>query len=754
MFPSLLWGQQYAIMGYVKHAQTGEPIPFANLFLEEEGRGTVTDENGFFQLTKVATHQVTISVTYLSCLPKQVELEVQEDTTVAIFLNENTNQLTEVLVADRKATSLQASEQINRDELEQQASKKLAEVLESVVGVSNLKTGANVAKPVIHGLFGSRIAILNNGVIQEGQQWGDDHSPAVDPLFADQITVIKGVSALAYQGSTLGGLIKLNPKKIAKQKGITGRTSYFFNTNGLGHGLHAQVQQYTPVLAWKIAGTLKKNGDQSTSNYFLNNTGTEEANIAIQLERSFGEKWHHQLYFSSFNTRLGILRGTHIGNTTDLTSALSRSEPFFTEPDFSYEIAAPRQEVNHHLWKWHSSYWFNDRTWLEMTYSGQWDSRKEFDVRRGGRSDKPSLDLSQVSHFVEAKYQQIFSDYCTIKAGVQHTNTSNKNDAGTGILPLIPDYLRYKIGAFAVAQAATKHWSLEFGARYDFVLQNVAAISRDLPRRILRYQNPFHQFSAAVGVQYQPNKTWSIQYNLGYASRPPSINELYSNGLHQGLASMEIGDPNLEVEQGIKTTLGAKVNLLKSWSIEALAYYQHLDNFIYLSPTNELELTIRGAFPVFHYTQTEAQIFGLDLQSTYNISKNWRLEAKYSYLRGNDLTEKMPLIDMPANNLQAAIHYQLQTLGPLEKFECSLEVQHVFRQNHLLLEQDFVASPSAYTLLDAKVSANYPLKKGQLKFYVQGENLLNVAYRDYLNRQRYFADDLGINITVGATWTF
>ena len=79
----------------------------------------------------------------------------------------------------------------------------------------------------------------------------------------------------------------------------------------------------------------------------------------MQLEKSFSERWHSSLYISSFNTRLGVLRGSHISNLTDLEAALERDVPFFTEPDFTYTIEAPFQKVNHHLLKLQSKYFIN-----------------------------------------------------------------------------------------------------------------------------------------------------------------------------------------------------------------------------------------------------------------------------------------------------------------------------------------------------------------------------------------------------------
>jgi len=183
----------------------------------------------------------------------------------------------------------------------------------------------------------------------------------------------------------------------------------------LGNGLNLALQQYSKLLAWRVVGTLKKSGDNRTSKYFLRNTGNQEANVALQFDKSWNKKWYSDLYFSSFNAELGVLRGSHIGNLTDLKEALEREVPFFTEDEFSYSISSPYQKVNHHLLKFHTKYSISEKQWFDITYAGQYNLRKEFDVRRSGRSDIPALSLKQVSNFIEVKYQKLL----TKKLGIQ-----------------------------------------------------------------------------------------------------------------------------------------------------------------------------------------------------------------------------------------------------------------------------------------------------------------------------------------------
>ncbi len=740
----------FRLNGQVLDSGTGLPLEFVNLQLTETLAGTTTDSTGHFEFQDLCHGDYHLVLSHIGCQSQKIFVHLHSDTSLSLTLDHTVNDLHYIEVTGKSATSSTLRlETISEQDITDNAHENLSNMLESIVGVSTLKNGSGISKPVVHGLYGNRLTILNNGIAQSGQQWGNDHSPEIDPLVANKIKVIKGTSALEYVGGNLGSIVMIEPKKIIREPHLHGRVGYFFESNGLGNGLNVQMQKYAPSVAWKINGTLKKSGDKKTPNYFLNNTGSQEANFALQLEKSFNDHFSYDLYASTFNTELGVLRGSHISNTTNLEEALSRDVPFYTEETFSYQIDAPKQKVNHHLLKLHSKYFLDEEQWIDITLAGQLNDRKEFDIRRGGRTDTPALSLLQTSIFAELKYQREL-ELWKIKSGIQYNNTNNSNTPGTGILPLVPDYLSNEIGTFFILSRVRNKSLFDIGLRYNFILQDVATISRTLPREIIRYENIFHNVNSSLGYTYTFSKNQALTANVGFGMRNPAINELYSSGLHQGVSSIEEGDVNLKTEEAIKGILEYKSKLSSKISFEALFFYQRINDYIFLNPQDEIRLTIRGAFPVFKYEQTNAEIYGLDFASRIAFSKSLFTDLKYSFIRGNDLSNSLPLVNIPANNLSANLVYQLdKTINinnkQLENFEFEINGQYVFEQANLLPEQDFVAVPNAYTLLGMKLSSDLQLKRVRLRLIAKVDNLLNTTYRDYLNRQRYFADDLGIN---------
>lgn len=748
------------VSGRVKDLSTGAVISNASILLSETRsviapEGVVTDRFGVFNLSPICPGKYHFTLSHVGCKTQDIWLDVIGDTLMTLFLDHQGLLLNEVdILSQRSSDSSKTSESLTLDNIDQKANNVLALMLEQMSGVSTIKNGNGISKPLIDGLFGNRLSVLNNGITQSGQQWGMDHAPEIDPLIANRIIIVRGVRSLEYQGNSLGTVVLVEPGRVGTNSNLNGSGRYFFETNGRGSGLNIILQKFTKKLAWRAAGTVKKNGDHHTARYYLRNTGSREANASIQLEKYWSKNWFSELYVSSFNTELGVLRGSHIGNLTDLQSALQRDIPFYTVDEFSYSIAAPRQQVSHRLLKFHNKFMINDKQWIDLTYASQYNLRKEFDVRRNGGSDIPALRLDQTSNFMEGKYHGFLKNNYELETGFQYNGVGNKNSPETGILPLIPDYKSLEYGFFTIVSKVFNLTTFDLGTRFDWKKRNVATISTTLPREIIRYQDSYKNINLMGGVNHVFTKNWRISYNIGQLYRNPEVNELYSNGLHQGVSGIESGDPTLQVERSIKNTLSLHGKLKSKLSLDASFYIQHIDNYIFLNPQDEIRLTIRGAFPVFAYEQTDARLLGYNVTTIYQATKRIKITGNYSYLDGFDKSNTMPLVYMAPNNLYTSLNYQIPEVLGLKNMELEINSRFVFEQKNILLSQDFLAPPASYNLLGFKISADKNFKTLRLKFFIRAENALNTSYREYLNRQRYFADDLGLNIITGLKVSF
>lgn len=746
---------EVVVQGTIFDEHSAEPIQFANVFFEESRQGAVSDELGRFRLIDLCPGKYHMVVSHVGCETMRTFIQISSDTSVRIELDHGSHLLHEIAIRGHHSEEgSQERHTLDKENITENSEDNLAGILESIAGVDQIKTGNTISKPVVHGLSGNRLLILNNGITQAGQQWGADHAPAIDPLQAGRITAVKGVSAVEYQGASLGGVVLIEPGAIDRDPHLHSDLSYFFHSNGRGHGLHTSTSRYNERLAWKLNTTIKKSGDLKTPNYFLTNTGKEEANASLQFERQIGQKVKAKVYLSSFNSRLAILRGSHIGNLNDLQQAILREEPFFTQDTFSYNIQAPNQEVNHHLGKAHVKVIMNDSVWIDLSVAVQENRRREFDVRRSGRTEIPALSLNMQSAFLEGKFRAKIHEKWLLKSGMQYMRKDNVNEANTGILPLIPDYISDHTGAFTVASYKTDSFAFELGARFDVEDRRVVTISQELPRRLVRYSNTYLNFNTGAGLHMDLNDIIGWSYNLGFSSRNPEVNELYSNGLHQGVSGYEIGDPDLISERSFKQTFNILLNLNDRLVVEGLGYLQFVNDYIYLNPENRSVLTIRGAFPVFRYRQTDVRIYGFDLVATHDLNRYSRFLLKYAHIKGTDLNRNVGLVNLPSNKITSRLSFQVPRFFGFENIEFNISDKYVFRQTNIQPWQDFLAVPDAYNLINAELVVERQWKNRRMKLWVRSSNLTNAQYREYLNRLRYFADETGMNIVAGAQLSF
>ncbi|MFW6257272.1 MAG: carboxypeptidase-like regulatory domain-containing protein, partial [Prolixibacteraceae bacterium] len=404
LLPLLLTAQpcKYTFSGQVFDQSTGIALPFATVFLEEVQKGAVTDSAGFFEIPKLCRGEYKFRISHVGCETLRGKINLKDDKYLVIHLNHFTEFLNEVVIHGKKeGNNTRIGSSVPQQTINENSNKNVADILKTIQGVNVLKSGTGISKPVIHGLYGNRIGIINNGIVHSGQQWGNDHAPEIDPFAADHLAVVKGTSALQYAGGTLGGLILADTKSITDDRRVTGNVNYIGETNGLGNTVNTQLEKAGSLVDWRFTGTFKLKGDQKTPDYFLTNTGKRESNASLQMEKMWNEQWNSEFYYSLFSTETGILRGSHIGNLTDLKEALQRDIPFYTKNNFSYQINAPSQNVKHHLLKLNTKYQSGENSFWEFTYGGQINDRKEFDVRRSGRSGIPALSLYQIDHSLQ-----------------------------------------------------------------------------------------------------------------------------------------------------------------------------------------------------------------------------------------------------------------------------------------------------------------------------------------------------------------
>ncbi len=770
----------YTFLGELDDFHDGTPIVSATIYIKEKDKYLVSDFDGKFKIENLCSGPLTLTISHVGCETKTVSYTINGDFFEKILIEHHVEELDEISVSGnltKKETSTAQESVIKANTLKKYSSLNLGDALKEVAGVSSINTGNTIVKQMINGMHSSRLLILNNDVRLQDQEWGIEHAPNIDINSASQISVIKGSGALAYVGDAIGDVIVINPDRTFLKDTLFGNTILSGQSNGRGFSLSSSLNKFTKK-GWfaSVQASLKRYGDFEAPDYVLTNTGLDSKGFSLRGgKRTFESGF--EVYYSYINNNIGILRSAHTGNGGDLANAINAPRPFIIN-DFSYNINPPRQEVTHHLMKAEYFKRFKNFGKIDIQYDYQNNQRFEFDIRRGERSSIPAVDLNLQTHTLLADVIMDANLDRKVKFGLMGRYQDNFADPDTGVRRLIPDYDKYDFGTYL-----TTEWNLnedvivDFGVRYDFNRIDAKKfyitsrweergydedfadlVIEDFGTQLLT--NPvfnYHNFSASAGLKYSLNAKSYLLGNYSLSSRPPNPSELFSDGLHHAAARFEFGD--LRISKEVSNRISSTYSYNSSdFTLLVDAYFNFIKDFIYQRPSGESEITNRGEFVAWEFVQSNTQIFGVDVAASYKLSDRISLDNKTSFIKGYDQTDDIPLIDMPPFSTINGITY---TNADWNNFKINLKSEWVFEQNEfpdfnfeifdptrnedVLL--DISTPPSAYHLLHlySEITVNTS-KKTNLNIALSINNLFDTNYRAYLNRLRYFADDLGRNV--------
>jgi iron complex outermembrane recepter protein len=738
---------KYTINGHVVDKELNTSLNNATISITELNKTTISDIEGNFNFTNLCSGWYTISVTHIGCVTTTQKIQIkQADAHVDILLMHDFKEEKAALITalqDKKSSGFKVS--ISGKSLDASKGGTLTEIMQKLNGVSLLQTGNTISKPVIHGLFGSRVLLINNEVRQEGQQWGNEHSPELDPFLANKIEVIKGVDELQYGSDAIGGVIVVSPKTLIglKQNNSSMYTGY--NTNNKMYYGSAIIERKTNKnINFRIQSTIKKAANTSTPDYKLNNTAFNEINNSITILKQHKQN-NVEVFVSNFNTNLGVFKGAHIGNITDLNTAIANSSPNIVYLNQNtYNIDRPKQQVNHFLAK--LKYVNNKK--LTANFNLQHNNRKEFDIVRNSNTKTPQLNLNilTLNQTIQYEHQKIKNSNGNI--GLNVTQQFNSYEGRY----IIPNYTAMQIGLFAIQKWKKPHWEYQAGVRSDVKWIN----TRRLRNNGTELNYNFNYKTLAVSGNIIHNITNHLKSNIAasISSRAPYVNELLSNGIHHGTATYEQGNLLLKTEQALFLNWNWEYNSHNQlWKIDASIHQNLIKNYIYqqAKPTEPV-LTIAGAFPKLVWQQTNASLSGIDISQQFNISKKINILQKASYLYARNLILKDYLIGIPPFQLNQTVNFNAFSLFKKTTTNIAINGLTVATQKQLpqnfLPEFDYKAAPGGYTIFGIEIMNSFLIKQKESTVQVGVTNLTNKRYRNYLNAFRYFTDETGRNFFI------
>ena len=774
------------IAGTVFDKDSNLPIPFATIQVLNSDIGTSSDEKGNFILKGICDDVVDFEVRFLGFKtvvhqhdfgdPNQVEQRHR------VYLVSDQKQLESVVVEGQAVVGdLQSMtvNQIDKSRLTSKTTQSLASAIGDIQGVTFTSLGSNVQLPVIHGLYGNRVLVVNNGVKHGFQNWGTENAPEIDITSAENIAVLKGAAGVRYGPEALGGVVVLEASSLELSQKAYGGFSTGYQTNGKGYHATAHVGSGSEKFSFHVGGNYRRIGDRSTPDYLLYNTGMEEYSANIGLRYKLPQ-WDFKAYYSYVAQELGILRPSVARSLELFAEIVAAPEPILMR-DFSYDIQEPSQSTGHHLAKIELD-WLSNFGKFKLLMSQQINHRKEYDVRRNAQLPIIDLTLGTSDNRLEWYHPSIAGLEGTI--GVQYFTQNNDNNPGTQSLPFIPNYNTDRFSLFAIESMQKGANTIEFGLRFDHEYNSVRG--REQNQEVFRNEFTYTNLTATLGLVRNLSAKWQMRSNIGSAWRTPNMAELYSFGQHgfkieYGLwryESDEDGnldtrrvltgdDKEVKAEKSFKWT-NELVYADKDHTLTLTGYVNYIDNFIFDRPAG-LGFFFWGPGPTYIFDQSDALFIGGELTYQKSFTKDLKAIFGASYLWSRNVERDEPLINQPPININAEATWNTPKFLNLESSKLTLQTGYTFKQSQaprtitsdqllngeeeITLQSeifDFKDAPDGYFLAHLRWAWKFNKLGGQIEI----RNMFNTPYRDYLNQMRLFADDLGRNFLITINYDF
>ncbi|CAN5547353.1 TonB-dependent receptor [soil metagenome] len=740
-----------SLSGKVYDNDSKETLPGASVYFPDLKTGAVTDANGKYEIKNLPKSKFSMQVKSIGYTTLITIIDLSKTTQKDFSLHVAAIESPEVVVtgsafSSEKSRSSVPVEQISKLSITSIGVDNIVNAIATTPGVSAISTGDAISKPVIRGLSYNRIVTINEGVRQEGQQWGDEHGIEIDEFSADKIEVLKGPSSLLYGSDALGGVINiLEPVSPAAGK-IQGELHSNFSTNNKLTASSLMLEGNQNGLVWRARGTYKHAIAYQTPGERVYNSGFNEKNAEVLagINRSWG---YSHLHFSKWDSDIGFIEGERDSASGKLLNA---EGTIATDAELtSNSLNLPFQNVSHTKVSLVNNLIIG-QSQLRINAGWQQNDRKEFS---SSASDAELwFHLSTITY--DAKYY--FPQHDSLKGveaviGIGGMNQQNENK---GVEFLIPGYKLNDFGGFISVKKSFRKITVNVGGRYDVRHITGEPLIADSELVFVSFASNFPAFSGSVGSTYNINDAWNLKANVGRGFRAPNISELSANGVHEGTFRFEKGNPVLKPETSLQFDFGISAEG-KKISMSLDGFYNIIDNFIYYRHTAGDSIQAAGElFPVYRYTQGNSVLKGFEFTLDIHPISNLHFENSIAYVEGENNYIHAPLPFIPPVKIENELRYTLKTKKSSRLIEPYIKIAVVNTLKQDKIDQ-FETPTSGYTLLNAGVGTSIKAGRQSILVFIAGNNITDTKYFNHLSRLKEVnIYEMGRNITFGINLPF
>ncbi|MDF2435660.1 MAG: TonB-dependent receptor plug [Bacteroidota bacterium] len=763
------------LTGKITDKQTGLTVPGAGIYFPDIKTAAVSNAEGVYFIDNLPQSRLLIQVSFVGYKTIIETIDLSTTTQKDFALEISVKEINEIVITghsqagERNRTPTPIS-LISKSELTQNTSTNIIDAIAKQPGISQITTGSGISKPVIRGLGYNRVVLVNDGIRQEGQQWGDEHGIEIDEFSVNRIEILKGPASLSYGSDAIAGVINILSQVNVPQGTINGGLIADYQTNNGCMAYSANIAGNMKGMIWNVRYSNKlAHAYHNKYDGYVYNSGYKENTVSgiIGVNKAWG---YSHLHFSVYDFIPGLIEGNRDSASGKFTREFVKDDSVIIseivpEEDLnSYDIRLPFQKILHYKAILNNSFVVKNGS-VKTVLGFQQNQRKEFgDVIN---PDRFGLYFFMNTVNYDLRYILPERNGWDISFGVNGMQQQSQNK-GTEFL--VPEYSLFDIGGFTIIKKTLGKFDFAGGVRYDSRLQQTKDLYLNAQDEISNandtgaYQKftglskNFKGISGSLGATYQVNDKLFFKANAAKGYRAPNIAELGSNGQHEGTMRYEIGNAYLKPESSFQLDLSAGINT-EHVSAEIDLFSNTISDFIFSRKLNSQSGSdsIRDGAIAFEFVSGKANLNGGEIMiDIHPHPLDWlHFENSFSYVQSEqkgvpDSTRYLPYT--PPAKLQSELKADIKKTG---KFMSNTFIQFgmetYFEQDKFYSAYQTETATPGYTLLNAGIGTTFVSGTTTLcTVIINANNITDEAYQSHLSRLKYG----NINYATGRTGVF
>ena len=653
------------------------------------------------------------------------------------------------------------------EELQREAASTLGETLQNEVGISSSSFGSGVGNPIIRGLGGKRVEILqNSSTVGDASDISPDHAVASEALLADRIEILRGPATLRFGPGAIGGVVNVIDNRIhtVPFEGVEGALETRYSSNGDAKATLGRIDAgYSGFNLHMDAVTRDSNSISIPGSALSDSTDTDDSYGVIENSDAKADSFSTGLSWVTEDLVIGF-GYSELDNNYGLPPSSHAHEEHddHSEDEHSADEAAEEAEEFVRIDMQQQSY----QGKLLLTNLGDFLGQLDVDF---GYTDYQHRELEIAAGQV-AVGSLIESVNHDLRAELTHTEyfgwrgawglqASNRDFGSSGEEAFIPASETLNHGIYWLEETTLPLGNLELGLRYD--QQEISLTDQQIDHSTVN-------FGASWLIPINQQQRLSLV--LSHSERAPAAEELLSNGVHIATSSFEIGESNLDTESAssleITWVYGDGDN--SPFSARVSGYHNQFQRFIYLQDTglalsHDLEEDgFQGidacsadigdfdnsaeefgeAVGCFTYDQRDASFSGIEFETRWALSDSQRFELQGDLVRGSfDTGANRNIPRLPPATFRASWIYEN------DSWRGAINVTHATTQSRPGENQ---LATDGYSKLDGSLS----YQQESWSMFLKGQNLTNQSIRNATSFLRDIAPEAGRNLTIGVRYRF